>query len=304
MKKSKIIFTLILFMITPVLELYAQYDFMYRGGSYAAVIDNIWRKEYRYTFLDRQRVERFIEHRNDPDYPYRNYLQSGTYTIDESTGVPFITFYWDEIDIKDWTSRLPSIIIEMNWHNREPDKYLMLVNQDMMVLYREENRSYFYGTYEISGNSKKIDNWRFLDIDNVTASNTLREEGVEYAATPDRLSFRAINRVWAVRGGINESLFIEKKINGFTYISIGYVSYADPALYRENSRPKRIRISEIGSSSNFYIHELKDTPNFQEINLEDFGSNIQIEILELYQGTKYNDTCINSLFYFPVPGQS
>lgn len=86
------------------------------------------------------------------------------------------------------------------------------------------------------------------------------------------------------------------------HISIGFVSYERPYLYEENSRPRKLNISVAGKFS--FTADLVDTPNFQTINLpQTFGRNdeLVIEILEVYPGTKYEDTCINNIFYDMAP---
>jgi hypothetical protein len=90
------------------------------------------------------------------------------------------------------------------------------------------------------------------------------------------------------------------------------VSYNKPYLFKYNSRPRKIRISYEGEIAKTI--ELLDTPNFQEIltlwpypqyessypdkNL--WEKDLWIEIIDVYPGTRYNDTCINFLVWFYI----
>ena len=81
--------------------------------------------------------------------------------------------------------------------------------------------------------------------------------------------------------------------------------------YYENNRVKKIRIAANGKSYGEYI--LKDRP-FKEINDFNFAyeadfidlrykslpEEFDIEILEVYPGTKYNDTCISEIVILNV----
>jgi hypothetical protein len=83
------------------------------------------------------------------------------------------------------------------------------------------------------------------------------------------------------------------------YLSSGFVSYNRPYLYRQNSRPSKIRVSYKDTS---YVLELKDTPHFQSLRQEGqyfpVNEKIEIEILDVYQGTKFSDACISSILYY------
>jgi hypothetical protein len=46
------------------------------------------------------------------------------------------------------------------------------------------------------------------------------------------------------------------------------------------------------------IFNLEDTPNPQKLSLgKYYDGPIELEILEVYEGTKYQDTCINGLIF-------
>ena len=66
-------------------------------------------------------------------------------------------------------------------------------------------------------------------------------------------------------------------------------------LYNENNRVKKIKIKLLDVNSEI-IADLKDTYNLQMIKLPKKSKKFEIEILEIYKGTKYSDTSISGLF--------
>jgi hypothetical protein len=209
-------------------------------------------------------------------------ILSGTYSIDHEYGVPFLSFYWDNIT----TDR-------SNPNDHISDRFLMLANEHFIFLYADNAEPVFQS---YSDHSDRRWSGSTL-IHQVTASSSLREGNVIYEATPERLGPR-INSVWAVEGGIGERLSINLWRSDPIAISIGYVHHSKPELFQANARPKRIRILNAENEENFFEMELEDTPNYQMIDLQ--GGNIRsqniiIEILEVYPGTQFNHTCINSI---------
>jgi hypothetical protein len=81
-------------------------------------------------------------------------------------------------------------------------------------------------------------------------------------------------------------------------ISNGFVDYNRPYLYEYNNRIKKIRIRNRENTDDYRDFELLDLPNIQTVATSSFSLNIEIEILEIYPGTKYNDTCVN--FIIPI----
>ncbi len=96
--------------------------------------------------------------------------------------------------------------------------------------------------------------------------------------------------------GIGEKLFIKNTIAAELYISIGFVSYDKPYLYNMNSKPKDLKFSVDGKFS--FVHHLSDTPNYQKIIFPeqvDRNHTLIIEIMSIYEGARYQDTCINNI---------
>jgi len=223
--------------------------------------------------------------------------KSGIYRIDLEYNVPFLIIYWD-----DGTS----------------ERYLMLINERFMVLYNNNTEPVFFLHRPwIFGRGNSMGGMvSFSLIESVTASSSLVHGGIHFAATRERLGTH-INRVWAVEGGIGERLFARvSPVCNYLYISIGYVHFTRPYLFKANSRPKRIRISNAHDETRFFELELADTPNYQRISglrggilefteVMRYGvlmttQDIIIEILEVRPGFRYNHMCINSLMNFSI----
>jgi hypothetical protein len=202
--------------------------------------------------------------------------KTGTYTINENNGIQYLNIAWND---------------------GMTERYLILVemNNNFICLYINNFIPYFLGYHQDDYDEGR--HYHLTNMRSVSASASLIERNRDYSPTPEGLGLE-INKVWAVRGGVNEYLLVELGVQVSTcYISIGYVSFTQPYLYKENSRPKKIRVTEVGNESNFLVIELEDTPHFQLIYLPNIRERaaLKIEILEIYPGTKYDDMCINSI---------
>ncbi len=79
------------------------------------------------------------------------------------------------------------------------------------------------------------------------------------------------------------------------YILNGYVDMTNRHLYKANNRLKTIKIdSEDPPFSTVTV--IKDVVQFHEIVLPQSTAKIHITIVDVYNGTKYDDTCITKLF--------
>ena len=95
--------------------------------------------------------------------------------------------------------------------------------------------------------------------------------------------------------GIGEKIYI-KCVNPQDSISIlpGYVNTIRQDLFYKNNRPKEIKI--IDDDSNYVMSAtLADIAIFQKIPLKKKIKNFTIEIVDVYKGTKYDDTCISGI---------
>ncbi|MBQ0166530.1 MAG: hypothetical protein KBT02_08190, partial [Treponema sp.] len=73
----------------------------------------------------------------------------------------------------------------------------------------------------------------------------------------------------------------------------GYVSEKE-YLYGYNNRVKQIELTDANDSSYHQIITLEDTAVPQYIKIDNRpGRHVLLKILDVYQGSKWNDTCIN-----------
>lgn len=274
-----------------VMNLFAQYDFMqagsFRNGAtshFASYKGDKYDQGISYTFRSPNRIEKGVSIRGiqrDGNHPMVSSTSVGVYSIEEINKIPYLN---------------------ITWSNNITEKYLMLVNDTILCLYTSNSEPVFFGVHYYDTNEEGYSEWAFehifsfTDFNTITASSALRE-GYNYYS-PRHLG-ETINNCWAegVEGqGIGEYLLITKgEWSVYSiYISIGYVSFTRPNLYMENSRPKKIRVSYGNIEQEI---TLEDTPNFQEIPLRTGMEEIKIELLEVYPGTIYQDTCINTLLH-------
>ena len=215
--------------------------------------------------------------------------KSGTYSLTRDNGIDFLN---------------------VRWSNAGNEKFLYLMadskgeSKVFLFLYKQDGEPYFMGGKRGRTTPSYYPTYLFYSI---TASSYLTENGREYST--DKLGQR-IGECWVegVPGnGIGEKLIFEDNF-GYSgnplYISSGFVSYSKPNLYRENSRIKKIKITNQSGKS--IVVELSDTPHFQTIDLSQlfsgYGSESTyiLEIVEVYPGTKYTDTCVNSIYGLSV----
>lgn len=175
------------------------------------------------------------------------------------------------------------------------EKVLVLANEDLILLYKKNDKPWIFAT----NLGRKEEGLYSISSSKINASSELKEGNTIYAAS--NLCNLELNKPWVE--GVNGNGEGEKIIlNGsasFIYFLNGYVSYTKPYLYEQNSRPKKIKITLLDTSEKEELFfEIKDSPNPQKLSLNRFYSGkMELEILEVYKGTKYQDTCINSLLF-------
>ncbi len=145
-------------------------------------------------------------------------------------------------------------------------------------------------------------------VDNIVASSTLKPQGrANYRA--DNIFDRDPKTAWVegvkgygigqwiefrnvcvVRGSGGDYARPVRNIN----ILNGYVK-SDKA-WRENGRVKRLKVYCNGKPK--YILELQNSRSLQAFNVDlSKGANIRFEILDVYPGTKYQDTVISEIAF-------
>jgi hypothetical protein len=170
-------------------------------------------------------------------------------------------------------------------------RYLILYSNDYVTLYDSNNKLIYF--------NRSIKQ-RFSNNFTVKASSELQEKNTSYLGS--NIIDQDILIPWAEASnsnGVNEYLEFTPNWNvSLPYIyfvfSNGFVDYNRNNLYNDNNRAKKIRIIN-DTYDECYEIDLEDTPNYQTIMIEfkNVVKKIKIEILEVYQGEKYNDLCIN-----------
>jgi hypothetical protein len=169
------------------------------------------------------------------------------------------------------------------------EKYLILLSDISLVIYNTENSE-----LEFNGVSKGNPDLFFFP-EKITASSELVEGAVRYSAA--NLSNLNLDEPWAegVKGlGVGESISFSCNAEEMI-IYTGFVSAKKNYLWQQNSRPKNVLVlfKKSGNSEKF---ELKDNPNPQNINFGFiYSGEVEIKILDVYPGIKYDDTCIHSI---------
>ena len=229
--------------------------------------------------LNKDDYDRFDD---DPDFDYSSIpslpkmnRRLGTFSINNENGIDFISIRWD---------------------NSTTNRYLLLLYADgSPLLYTSDSGPYFDSDTHTGG---MFGHLKRGDSDWIKASSSLTEGSVRYST--DKLGL-IIGECWAegVKDyGIGETLTLSLTQIYKLHISSGFVSFSKPHLFRDNTRIKRIKVTNEEGESEEIL--LRDTPHFQELKLKmsvytGVAKKFKIEILEVYPGAKYTDTCINSI---------
>ena len=151
------------------------------------------------------------------------------------------------------------------------------------------------------------------NVKSISASSSLKEEqyGQDVVYAPINL-FRAfeigcrchpywwnyshIPWVEGAKGyGINETISVEFKnqIYGFSILN-GYADIQNMKLFKENSRVKKLKVEDLTNKLE-YTMTFEDKVYFNYLELSKPSKSIKLTILDVYKGTKYQDTCISAM---------
>ena len=186
--------------------------------------------------------------------------------------------------------RIPYISIK---NENITETQLILVNDDFIVLYRENEKTpYFIGQSQ-EGHGP----WNMFEkIEIISSTSFLKEKSIDYK--PENLLNYNLDSPWVegVAGyGIGEKITFESKRARGLIIGIGYVSSEKPHLYEKNSRPKSVKLT-LKDKNLSQVYELKDTPNPQTLLFpydKRYEGKVELEILDVYKGSSWEDTGIN-----------
>lgn len=178
----------------------------------------------------------------------------------------------------------------------------------------------FSSTEDSSGDGTPFQSY---NVKSISASSSLKEKqyGQDIVYAPINL-FRAfeigcrchpywwnnthIPWVEGVKGtGINENISIEfkKPVYGFALLN-GYADIQNMKLFKENSRVKKLKVEDLTNKLE-YIMDFEDKVYFNYLELSKPSTSIKLTILEVYEGTKYQDTCISAMVeYTWAPGSN
>ena len=215
-------------------------------------------------------------------------------TVEFSEGIdyPFGHDFWDKT--YKYTAKGSKGMYEIVLDNGM--KFNALVSRHYLVLYEQEKTEpFFIGGVGISVEAIGL-------TDTFEASSFLTEKNKSYK--PENLKNLNLDSPWVegAKGyGIGEKITFKTYLGfGIAFFS-GYISFRNPSLYEKNARVKKLRLTCV-ETKNFIEVSLEDTAGGQQIDLSDLfqdekrgGMTIQMEILDVYKGTKYADTCVNSI---------
>lgn len=176
-----------------------------------------------------------------------------------------------------------------------------------LVCSRDTSKNYFknseiYYNYTDENSKRKTMPWlRGFDVINADSFliETLKD-GTELKYLPE---YTWVSRMpWATKGDAAKKIIYLEPNSALTYNTIvianGFICFEKPYLYEQNSRAKKIRVKWGNNTKDF---ELQDNPNFQPFVLSDkedfYKGPVEIEILEVYQGSKYSDVVISGIYY-------
>jgi len=181
-------------------------------------------------------------------------------------------------------------------------KYIVYYLKDIIILYDIATKESIYG-YDMGPPPYKepsSENPLYL-FKNITANSYLTEGKTQYLVT--NLENYDLTKPW-VEGqkdsGIGCKLIFETDEFDPSNLIIIVNGYFDPQklyLYNYNNRIKKVKIRSLDTQNEFeIIANLKDTYNLQMIRLPKKTNKLEMTILEVYKGTKYDDTCLSGLF--------
>jgi hypothetical protein len=225
-----------------------------------------------------------------------NGSHNGSYQVIEENGLHYLQITWD-----DNTGDKYLIIGHIYNYNNESDSYfeefnlyykdgIPFFNTGIRVWDYKSGGDYFTKYFISDFNFSFLQKPQLVPKESISASSELKEGNTVYSTynLDDKTDI-----CWATRNGIGERIILERNGLGYRgglYIATGFVSMSRPHLYKQNSRPKRIRISAEGEE--LRVVELKDTYHLQYIGDIPY-TDVFIDILEVYPGSRFNDTCIN-----------
>lgn len=149
------------------------------------------------------------------------------------------------------------------------------------------------------------DGWYEVHLDTIIASSSLKNQG-KYTYNASNVHDYSLKSIWSegVKGqGIGEYLLFKFEGNSprVSTITITNGCAQSKALYEANSRVKKLKVYY--NDKPVGILNLKDIRGYQTFETDTFGLghegvkpwSLKLEIMEVYPGTKYDDTVITEI---------
>lgn len=141
------------------------------------------------------------------------------------------------------------------------------------------------------------DDSRDIKIHSITTDSTLENNRYKYG--PHNLFPEISNGSWC-ENEINEGtdVILNIELSGTSKISEFFIKngYYNPKYWGDNNRVKTLFFEANGHNETV---QLKDSMEIQKISLSESieTSWIKLTIIDVYKGTKYNDTCLNAISF-------
>ena len=184
-------------------------------------------------------------------------------------------------------------------------KFFLLKNNITYVVNNQMGRSVLDKSQLVeiksTGNFSEIINGKKIDY---TAENL--RTAVIWGGREDPFWYYDWNEPFVTKrgnSGIGEYIDLSF-VNPQKSISIlgGFVRTTRQDLFRKNNRLKKVLIKDLDSDYSV-IMNFEDVAMFQGITFVKYLKNIRIEILEVFKGTQYDDTCISGIMisnFYPL----
>jgi hypothetical protein len=197
--------------------------------------------------------------------------------------------------------------ISFNYNGKLLRKDIKHGHKRFLLLYSNYNRVSLYDQNNRMAYSASSLKYNLSSDFSVQASSELQENNIKYSAENCINENELIPWIGTSPvNGVGECIMFtpEYKIifsNIPIVISNGFIDYNRNYLYKLYNRVKKIRVYNVDHDE-YLDFDIEDTPHYQEIyaGFKDKVNKIKVEILEVYQGERYNDLCINllKLYYF------
>ena len=250
-----------------------------------------------FTFTEDNRIEGIKN--GNPE----NGAHKGSYNVVEENGLHYLQIKWDDntmdkyliICVYIWTFRGNNYFKYFSLYNKDGHPFFntgievwsgFIDGENFNNIFINDFTKQPYGGF-FSYNQLPL----VVPTGSISASSELKEGSIVYST--DNLD-AGIDVCWAARNGIGERIILQRSGLGYRgglYIATGFISMSRPYLFKYNARPKKILVSYEGEHPEIY--ELEDTYHWQKIGEIPSFRDIWIDILEIYPGTRFDDTCIN-----------